>query len=117
MSMGEKPDEILDSLGVTRYCCRRMIVSQVDLIDENALKRFVSLLGPRGRDKLIRELRTVDPAHPERPWEWIVAQLDGLTGRELAEQWGVVPSMVTQWTNRYLPGIQEVFGEFRDVAV
>lgn len=26
--------EILDSLGLDRYCCRRMIVSHVDLIDE-----------------------------------------------------------------------------------
>ncbi len=30
----EKPTEVLDSLGVTRYCCRRMILSQVDFIDE-----------------------------------------------------------------------------------
>ncbi len=29
-----KPKEILDSLGVKRYCCRRMILSHVDLIDE-----------------------------------------------------------------------------------
>ncbi|MCL4341692.1 MAG: DNA-directed RNA polymerase subunit N [Candidatus Thermoplasmatota archaeon] len=31
------PDEIsktMDELGVTRYCCRRMILSHVDLIDE-----------------------------------------------------------------------------------
>ncbi len=25
---------ILDSLGVERYCCRRMILSHIDLIDE-----------------------------------------------------------------------------------
>ncbi len=30
----EKPTEVLDSLGVKRYCCRRMILSQVDFIDE-----------------------------------------------------------------------------------
>jgi len=30
----EKPTEVLDSLGVTRYCCRRMILSQVDFLDE-----------------------------------------------------------------------------------
>ena len=34
VAMGEKPDDIMDSLGVKRYCCRRMIISQVDVIDE-----------------------------------------------------------------------------------
>ena len=35
---GEKPQmgpqQALDQLGLKRYCCRRMILSQVDLIDE-----------------------------------------------------------------------------------
>jgi DNA-directed RNA polymerase subunit N len=31
---GEDPKEVLDSLGVDRYCCRRMILTHVDLIDE-----------------------------------------------------------------------------------
>ena len=30
------PKEILDDLGVDRYCCRRMIVSHVDLIQDSA---------------------------------------------------------------------------------
>ncbi|EMR74412.1 DNA-directed RNA polymerase, subunit N [Thermoplasmatales archaeon SCGC AB-539-N05] len=37
---GEKPKEtpkqILDDLGVDRYCCRRMILSHVDLLKEAA---------------------------------------------------------------------------------
>lgn len=37
---GEKPSEtpkdILDDLGVDRYCCRRMIISHMDLIQESA---------------------------------------------------------------------------------
>lgn len=37
---GEKPKEtpkqILDDLGVDRYCCRRMILSHVDLVKEAA---------------------------------------------------------------------------------
>ena len=32
----ETPKEILDSLSVERYCCRRMIISQVDLLREAA---------------------------------------------------------------------------------
>lgn len=31
---GEDPAEVLDSLGLKRYCCRRMILSHVDIIDE-----------------------------------------------------------------------------------
>ncbi len=30
----EGPKEVLDSLGIERYCCRRMILSQADFIDE-----------------------------------------------------------------------------------
>jgi DNA-directed RNA polymerase subunit N len=31
---GEEPDNVLDSLGITRYCCRRMLLSHVEVIDE-----------------------------------------------------------------------------------
>jgi len=31
---GEDPEKVLDDLGVKRYCCRRMLVGHVDLIDE-----------------------------------------------------------------------------------
>ena len=31
---GEDPKEVLNDLGVTRYCCRRMLLSHVELIDE-----------------------------------------------------------------------------------
>ena len=31
---GRNPSEVLDQLGVERYCCRRMLISHVDLVDE-----------------------------------------------------------------------------------
>jgi DNA-directed RNA polymerase subunit N len=31
---GEDPEKVLDDLGVKRYCCRRMLVGHIDLIDE-----------------------------------------------------------------------------------
>lgn len=34
VQMGENPKEVLDDLGLTRYCCRRMIVAHADLVDE-----------------------------------------------------------------------------------
>jgi DNA-directed RNA polymerase subunit N len=30
---GEDPAEVLDDLGITRHCCRRMLVSHKDLVD------------------------------------------------------------------------------------
>jgi DNA-directed RNA polymerase subunit N len=31
---GESAGDVLDSLGVTRYCCRRMLLSHVEILDE-----------------------------------------------------------------------------------
>ena len=31
---GESPKAVLDALGVERYCCRRLFITHVDLIDE-----------------------------------------------------------------------------------
>lgn len=32
----ETPKEILDDLGIDRYCCRRMILTHVDLLEDTA---------------------------------------------------------------------------------
>lgn len=31
---GEDPEKVLNDLGVKRYCCRRMFLSHVELVDE-----------------------------------------------------------------------------------
>lgn len=31
---GEDPGEVLDGLGVKRYCCRRMLLSHAEILDE-----------------------------------------------------------------------------------
>lgn len=31
---GEEPGKVLDDLGLIRFCCRRMILSNAELIDE-----------------------------------------------------------------------------------
>ena len=33
ISEGESPKEVLDDLGLFKICCRRMLISQVNLID------------------------------------------------------------------------------------
>ncbi|MCI4408975.1 MAG: DNA-directed RNA polymerase subunit N [Thermofilum sp.] len=34
VSNGEDPGKVLDDMGITRYCCRRMFLSHVDVIDK-----------------------------------------------------------------------------------
>ncbi|PSN86815.1 DNA-directed RNA polymerase subunit N [Candidatus Marsarchaeota G2 archaeon ECH_B_SAG-G16] len=34
VSKGERPKDVLDSMGIKRYCCRRMFISHVELIDD-----------------------------------------------------------------------------------
>jgi len=36
---GQNPEEVLDDLGLERYCCRRMLLTQVDIIDNLLLYR------------------------------------------------------------------------------
>ena len=31
---GEKPSAVLDSMEIRRYCCRRMVLSHVDLLED-----------------------------------------------------------------------------------
>jgi DNA-directed RNA polymerase subunit N len=34
VASGESPKAVLDSMGMNRYCCRRMFLGHVELIDE-----------------------------------------------------------------------------------
>lgn len=36
VAKGEAPRKVLDALGVERYCCRRMILTQVDVLHDAA---------------------------------------------------------------------------------
>ncbi len=42
---GEDSGKVLDSLGVKRYCCRRMLLSHVEVIDD--ILRFYEEAGKR----------------------------------------------------------------------
>jgi DNA-directed RNA polymerase subunit N len=42
---GERPKHVLDEMGMTRYCCRRMFISQVDVIDD--LLRYAQVTAKR----------------------------------------------------------------------
>ncbi len=51
VAAGEHPKEVLDDLGVERYCCRRMLLSHVELIDDilefHVNKEVVDIRGER----------------------------------------------------------------------
>ena len=34
VEQGENPAKVFEELGITRYCCKRMLLSHIDLIDE-----------------------------------------------------------------------------------
>jgi DNA-directed RNA polymerase subunit N len=34
IEMGEEPQEVLDSLDLERFCCRKMIIAHANLIDD-----------------------------------------------------------------------------------
>ena len=34
IELGEEPKDILNALGIDRYCCRKMIIAHADLIDD-----------------------------------------------------------------------------------
>jgi DNA-directed RNA polymerase subunit N len=34
VKQGEKPGDVLDDMGLKRYCCRRMLLGNVEIIDD-----------------------------------------------------------------------------------
>jgi len=51
---GESPKSVLDGLGVRRYCCRKMLLSHVDIVDE--LLHYCDLTQKRKRERWIQQL-------------------------------------------------------------
>ena len=51
ISAGEHPKEVLDDFGVYRYCCRRMLLTHVNIIDNILMfqenKETVDIRGER----------------------------------------------------------------------
>ncbi|UCE10001.1 MAG: DNA-directed RNA polymerase subunit N [Candidatus Thorarchaeota archaeon] len=47
LQQNEDPAEILDRLGLKRYCCRRMILSHIDIID--SFMAFATTDSPEAR--------------------------------------------------------------------
>ena len=48
---GNSPDDVLDELGLPKYCCRRMILSNEDVIDQ-ILPYYDSLARKKSENEL-----------------------------------------------------------------
>ena len=46
---GENSKKVLDNLGVTRYCCRRMLLSHIEIADE-----ILKFYEEKGRRKQVK---------------------------------------------------------------
>ncbi|MEM3671198.1 MAG: DNA-directed RNA polymerase subunit N [Thermoprotei archaeon] len=45
---GESPSSVLDSMGIVRYCCRRMFISHVEVVDDVMQFSVVKSSGTQG---------------------------------------------------------------------
>lgn len=59
-------------------------------------------------DKL---MGAVELVHHRAP-SWVLARLEGLTNVEIAQEWGVSPTYITNWFDLYGLHVQAVFAEY-----
>lgn len=80
----------------------------VNLSDPNSFRELDQMLPKSELSKLMRDLESVN----ERAPSWLEAKLDGLTGTQLAQEWGVGKSRIVGWEDRYLPAIKKVLTKY-----
>lgn len=85
----------------------------LDIEDPRAFKELGDMLPQSEWASILRELERI---HDKAP-AWVEAQLEGVSGVELAESWGTEPAYIINWKKRYLPAIKEVIYEHLKEAV
>ncbi len=81
---------------------------QINLADPNSFRHLDKLIPKSEISRLMRELERIN----ERAPSWLEAKLDGLTGVEIAQEWGVGKSRVTGWEQDYVPAIKRVLTRY-----
>jgi DNA-directed RNA polymerase specialized sigma24 family protein len=76
----------------------------VDLSDPNSFRHLDNLLPKGDLTKLLRELEGIDHRAPS----WLEAQLEGISSKDLAADWGVSEPRIVQWKQLYLPRIKQM---------
>ena len=80
----------------------------IDIDDPSAFEEFNKLLTPAEWKLFLSEAQRIHPRLPE----WIDAITQGVAKKELAEQWGVSPNMVTNFENRTVPLLNPLLQKF-----
>ena len=83
-------------------------VEEVDISDPHAFRDLERMIPQSEMGKIMQELRRIN----ERAPAWVEAKLDGLSDREIAEEWGVTPSAIINFKNRYFDKIEAVFNKY-----
>lgn len=83
-----------------------------DLVDTKTIKGLWRMLSPGDIGKFKRELSKIDRDNPNRPWEYIEGALEGRSNSEIARDWGVDRSRITQLLNRWRPELARIFTKF-----
>jgi RNA polymerase sigma factor (sigma-70 family) len=86
--------------------------AMIDLADPNSFRHLDEMIP---RSEMANLMRDLEKIHPKAP-SWFEAQLEGLTGRELAEEWGVSPPRVHQLEQTFLPKVKQVLREYIQAA-
>lgn len=76
----------------------------LDINDPKAFEKIDEMLPAWQMARIMEGLKKVH----ERAPSWVEAQLEGLTGREIASEWGVSPQSVSMWESKHVPKIKQV---------
>ena len=76
--------------------------------DPDAFRHLDKMLPRSEMTRLMRDLEQVNDRAPS----WLEAKLNGLKGVEIAEEWGVGKSRITEWENRYVPEIKAIMIQY-----
>lgn len=81
---------------------------QVNFEDPNSFRHLDKLLPKADLGRLMHDLERVHDRAPS----WLEAKLDGLTGVEIAQEWGVGKSAITAWEQKNVPEIKRVLTRY-----
>lgn len=83
-----------------------------DISDPKSFEHLDDLLTPAQYEKLKRIVLQSDPINGPKAVDWMEAAMKGVPKAELAAQWGLTPSSVVNFENRYLPKLQRIVKDF-----
>lgn len=88
-------------------------IEDLDVSDPRAFKEIEQSLPPATLKRIYSEVAKIDPP---RSLAWLEAQLEGLSDRELAQEWGISAARVSQITGRYKTETYQIFKKYLSAA-